>query len=188
MKVFDFDGTLYDGDSSVDFFLYCLKTHPNCIRALPQLGIGALHYLTKRSKLNGFKSDFFSFLRFLDDCNQVVHSFWSNNLVKLKDNVVSRMSKGDLIVSASPSFLLKEPADYLGAYLIATEINMDTGQVLGKNCKGEEKIIRCKQLEIEMPFEEAYSDSLSDLPLFEASRQGYLVKKDLIIPAKIAHL
>lgn len=188
MKAFDFDGTLYDGDSSIDFFLYCLKNHPICMRALPQLGVGALRYLAKQSTVEEFKSNFFFFIRFLDDSDQVVHSFWSNNLRKLKDNVVNRMSKGDLIISASPSFLLKEPAEYLGAHLIATEVDMDTGRVLNKNCKGDEKIARCKQLKIEMPFEEAYSDSLFDLPLFNASHQGYLVKKGKIIPAELVHL
>ena len=28
MNVFDFDGTIYNGDSSKDFFFYCLKHYP----------------------------------------------------------------------------------------------------------------------------------------------------------------
>ena len=28
MNVFDFDGTIYNGDSSKDFFFYCLKRYP----------------------------------------------------------------------------------------------------------------------------------------------------------------
>lgn len=36
MNVYDFDGTIYDGDSSVDFFLYALKRMPSLIRYAPR--------------------------------------------------------------------------------------------------------------------------------------------------------
>ena len=28
MNVYDFDGTIYDGDSTFDFYKYCMKKHP----------------------------------------------------------------------------------------------------------------------------------------------------------------
>ena len=34
MNVYDFDGTIYDGDSSVDFFRFCLKKY-KILRCLP---------------------------------------------------------------------------------------------------------------------------------------------------------
>lgn len=37
MRVFDFDGTIYDGESSVDFFLYSLRRHPKNLRLLPKV-------------------------------------------------------------------------------------------------------------------------------------------------------
>ena len=35
MNIYDFDGTLYDGDSTFDFILYSLKKHPSLLRFLP---------------------------------------------------------------------------------------------------------------------------------------------------------
>ena len=35
MTVYDFDNTIYDGESGVDLFLYCLKRDPALIRKLP---------------------------------------------------------------------------------------------------------------------------------------------------------
>ena len=35
MNVFDFDGTIYDGDSSIDFWLFCLKNDISLIRFFP---------------------------------------------------------------------------------------------------------------------------------------------------------
>lgn len=32
MNVYDFDNTIYDGESSVDFFMFCLKKRPKLIK------------------------------------------------------------------------------------------------------------------------------------------------------------
>ena len=42
MNVFDFDNTIYDGESAIDFFLYYLKKDPKLIRYLPSI-IVAMH-------------------------------------------------------------------------------------------------------------------------------------------------
>lgn len=39
-KVYDFDNTVYDGDSSIDFFLFSLKNHKSLIRFFPLQSIG----------------------------------------------------------------------------------------------------------------------------------------------------
>ena len=36
MNVYDFDGTIYDGDSTVDFFLHALKRNPSVLLHLPK--------------------------------------------------------------------------------------------------------------------------------------------------------
>ena len=36
IDVYDFDGTIYDGDSTVDFVFFCLRRHPGVIAGLPQ--------------------------------------------------------------------------------------------------------------------------------------------------------
>ena len=38
MNVYDFDGTIYDGDSSVDFWLYSIRKKPSVfLKCLPEL-------------------------------------------------------------------------------------------------------------------------------------------------------
>ena len=32
MNVYDFDNTLYDGESALDFYFFCLKRHPRLIK------------------------------------------------------------------------------------------------------------------------------------------------------------
>lgn len=178
MKAFDFDGTLYDGDSSVDFFVYCLRKQPRCLLALPQLTINTIRYLLRRCSLDELKSSFFYFTKFLQEPEEIIHSFWKNHSKKIKTNIAKHVDKGDLIISASPSFLLREPATKLGAYLVATEVDIGSGRLVSKNCKGAVKAERCIALNLDLPFEEVFSDSMSDMPLFRLSQVGHLVKKD----------
>ena len=35
IDVYDFDGTIYDGDSTVDFTRFCLRRHPAVLAGLP---------------------------------------------------------------------------------------------------------------------------------------------------------
>lgn len=37
IDVYDFDGTIYDGDSTVDFTRFCLRRHPGVLAGLPKL-------------------------------------------------------------------------------------------------------------------------------------------------------
>ena len=44
----DFDGTLYSGDSTMDFLKYSFRKYPVLVRFLPAMGIAALrHYGSK---------------------------------------------------------------------------------------------------------------------------------------------
>ena len=62
MNVFDFDGTIYDGDSSVDFWLFCLQKKPSLLRCFPRQLRGAVLYKFGRITKEEFKSRYFSFV------------------------------------------------------------------------------------------------------------------------------
>ncbi|MDE6357601.1 MAG: haloacid dehalogenase-like hydrolase, partial [Eubacteriales bacterium] len=82
----------------------------------------------------------------------------------------------DIIISASPEFLLKPICEKLGIkYLIASKVDKKTGKYEGLNCYGAEKVIRLNK---EMPnteIREFYSDSFSDEPLAELADKSYIV-------------
>ena len=42
VNIYDFDGTIYDGDSSIDFYLFCLRKNVSIIKFLPVFIIGLL--------------------------------------------------------------------------------------------------------------------------------------------------
>ena len=45
MNVYDFDETIYSGDSTRDFYFYSIKKNPSLLRFLPKQGWAFLKYM-----------------------------------------------------------------------------------------------------------------------------------------------
>lgn len=58
MNVYDFDGTIYNGDSTIDFFLYALKRKPSILLHIPKQAWGFILNKAGRIDKTRFK-DFF---------------------------------------------------------------------------------------------------------------------------------
>ena len=63
MNVYDFDGTIYRGDSTIDFYFFCLRKHPFIIRRFPSQMIGFIKYKLHRKSKKELKETFFIFFR-----------------------------------------------------------------------------------------------------------------------------
>lgn len=59
MNVYDFDGTIYNGDSTVDFYLYCLREHPGLAVYAFRQGIGVLRCVAGQIDTTSMKEQFF---------------------------------------------------------------------------------------------------------------------------------
>lgn len=180
MNVYDFDGTIYDGDSSIDFFKFCFKRNKKIILTFPALLFSLILYLLKIKEKEYFKSSFFRFVTQFDNIDSLVDEFWEKNDYKIKSFYRKNHKDSDIIISASPYFLLDCVAKKYKFKLIATDIDKKTGQLVSKNCYGTEKIKRLNELGI-FKINEFYSDSLSDNCLALIAKKPFMVKKDLII-------
>ena len=58
---------------------------------------------------------------------------------------------------------------------IATNYNVKTGKIYGKNCYGEAKVEEFERIYPKAKLEAFYSDSLSDLPMMKLAEKAYLV-------------
>lgn len=176
VNVFDFDYTIYDGDCSIDFFKYCLKKKPSIIRYLPYQMLHYILFILKLENRTEFKSRFFSYLKSMKVTESLLDNFWSGHKGKIKDWYRAIEKDDDIIISASPEFLLKPILnDLKTSKLIATRVNHISGGIIGKNCYGEEKVRRLNQEFTEIKIVKAFTDSLSDLPLLGIAEQPYLV-------------
>lgn len=179
MNIYDFDGTIYDGDSALDFWLYCIKRKPAVLKKLPQQISGFILYILRKTDKTGFKERFYSFLNELDNAQELVVSFWNDNENKIKRWYLEQKRDDDIIISASPQFLLKVVCDGVGIKnLIASRVDIKTGICEGKNCKGAEKVERLKAEFPNVKIDNFYSDTLSDEPLARLASKSYIVKGD----------
>ncbi len=185
MKIiaYDFDGTIYDGDSSVDFYKFCFKKQKSiCKYWIKQLWFFGLYILGLKTKTE-MKEVLFCFLKDFDHIEELIKEFWDKHYAKMKKWYLEKDHSNDIIISASPEFLLKVPCQRLKVKdLIASEVDMKSGKFLSSNCHGEEKVKRLKEKYPKIEVEEMYTDSHVDLPMIELSNQGFKVKKDTIVP------
>lgn len=179
--LYDFDKTIYDGDSSFDFFLYCLKVEPVIIIYIPKIIIAIGLYKLKIIKKTRMKEWIFSFIKRIKNVDNIVCKFWDNNSSKIKFFYKGRKHNNDIIISASPEFLLEPIAkEYIVKDLIATRMDKKTGNISGENCFGIEKVNRFLKKYNKSDIYEMYSDSYSDTPLLEIAKHAYIVKKEKI--------
>jgi len=178
MNIYDFDKTIYDGDSSIDFFLYSMKKNKIIAFQLPIIAIYMIAYKLKIIEKEKLKSKFFKFISYID-IEETLKEFWETHKNKIKEFYITNHKDTDIIISASPEFIIKPISELYGFKLIGTKVNLYTGELIDKNCHGEEKVKRLNKLGI-TECEEFYSDSYSDEPLALIAKHAYIVKKNVI--------
>ena len=180
MNAYDFDKTIYPSDSATHFWLFCLKRRPltivSVLRALSPLAAGLAGKLSRGE----VKQALYSCLRLIPDVRAEAAAFWDSHIDRIYPWYLARKRDDDLIISASPDFLIGEACRRLGVRHIATDMDLHTGRIRGENCRGEEKVRRFRREYGEETVEEFYSDSLSDRPMMDLAERGYLVKNGAV--------
>ena len=181
MDVYDFDGTLYMGDSTRDFVLWCIRRYPRVMLTLPRTGVAAiacfgLHAIDKTR----FKGVLYRFLNAVPDVESEVELFWQTH----EQNITGPCSArpGDLVISASPEFLLRDVCARRGLALIASPVDPHTGRTLGRNCSNDEKVVLFRKQYPDAEIDDFYSDSHDDDPLAGIAKRAFLVKDGALYP------
>ncbi len=180
IDVYDFDGTIYDGDSTVDFIKWCARRHPAMLRHAPAILLAAIRVAVKNIDLTRFKSILFSLMARDFSLEDEAAAFWASMNTRKNLGPWFFDTPRDVpivIASASPEFELKHAAKILGVdTLIGTRCNAATGELTGKNCKGAEKIERIREVFGEFEVRAMYTDDAkADAPLLAIAREKYIV-------------
>lgn len=180
IDVYDFDGTLFDGESTGAFWRYCLRRRPSLLRYLPEQLCGGLLFLLDTHAMTAAKAHFLCFLRGVD-AEALARDFWRDPRRLRRLAPWLRRAPGDIpfaIASASPAFLVAPAAERLGAdVLVATPADPRTGRIDGENCRGEEKIRRLRQALGEFSVRAMYTDDpVADAPLLAMAEERYRVR------------
>ena len=182
-RVYDFDKTIYDGDATVHFFLHCARRYPRI--ALDFLLGSCWHFLGMGLRLiekTRAKERFYRFLSFVPDMEAELLVFWASHAHRIKRWYLEAHRADNLIISASPAFLLEPICQKLHVELIASLVDPRTGQALGPNCHGEEKVRRMRTACPDIQVEAFYSDARSDAPLAKLADAAYFVRGTRLKP------
>lgn len=182
MNVYDFDKTIYDGDSTVNFYKYCICRSPKVLINLPRTVWYGTKFKLGLCEKTFFKEQFYRFLRYIDNPEQLLEQFWAKNECKIKGWYLKQKKSDDIIISASPEFLLHPICNKLGITMMASVVDIHTGAYTGVNCDGKEKVRRLYEAFPDAVIDDFYSDSHSDDPLAHIAEAAYMVAGNRISP------
>ena len=78
MNVYNFDGTIYDGDSSVDFCKFLIKEDHLVFKWMSRIVKASVQYIFMKIDMKTLKEQFFSFLNMIDGATYV-EQFWDEH-------------------------------------------------------------------------------------------------------------
>lgn len=189
MNAYDFDETVYAGECSIEFFLYCFRMDPSLIKFLP--GVIKAFFLYKREKITleqmlsdygKTMEDYFSShsLQF----EEAVVKFWDKHINRVKPFYMRQKKADDVIITASPDFLMKEVCRRLGVQnLICTRFDIKTGKI-EKPCFREAKTDCFLEKYPEGKIDEFYTDSMNDKFLMPFAEKVFIVRGNKITRVK----
>ena len=175
VNVYDFDGTIYPGNCTIEFAVWCMNRNPKLwFTYFPRVLKAFSQY--KRGKMPTYRFQYviFSFLTKVDDFDVQIERYWDKNEKKISAWYLAQKKPDDLIVSASPLCILEPIANRLGVNCVATEYDREFGVLLNNLMYATEK----SRYIIDQGFpmiDNFYSDSLSDTPLALCAEKAYLV-------------
>jgi phosphatidylglycerophosphatase C len=190
--VLDFDETVYQRDSMITFYLFCLQRNPLLALWLPVQAGGFILHSLRLISTKEYKNIFLLFLSFysLQRIHHLAGLFWKKEFPQRFNPALLKVMQESrypvVIITASPLIYFGPvKALFPGVIFIGTQLECPHGlyRITGENCKGAEKIVAFhRQLGSGAIIHSAYSDSLSDQPLFDAATFAYRVVRGAIIP------
>lgn len=184
MNVYDFDGTIYDGDSGVDFVKFMFRKKK--LLVLKYLFISLkyiIKYKAKKISFKEMKENLFAFVKEVDDLKSFTEEFAEIHKNNIKNYYIDSRKDDDLIISASLDFYLIPLCNKMSINnVICTKYDVKKGKIVGENCKGTEKVKRFdEKYGKNTVIENAYGDSKNDVPIIKRALNGYIIKGNEVI-------
>lgn len=174
MNGYDFDDTIFRGNSTRRFYFFCMLRLPYLVIMVPIILLAGILYAVRILKKNTFLFVLEWYVALVPRADRFAVKFWNKNMKRIKAWYLEQKRDDDVVISASPRFLVEEACKRLGIRCIAT--NLDThARLHGKHCYGAEKVVAYKEVFGDTPLATYYSDSHSDTPMFTFAQRGYFV-------------
>lgn len=188
MNVYDFDNTIYRGESGVDLFLGYLKKDPRLLRMFPMAVKCIYKYKTGKMSLDEVMDKYAgvveNFAQTIEDIESDVIDFWDKNSNKIKSFYLKQRQDDDIIISACLDVVLEEICRRLNIKnFVGSKTDLESRKLVDF-CFRENKVKVFKEKFPDAEIDNFYTDSLNDQPMIDLARNAYLVKGDRLIKIK----
>lgn len=185
MNVYDFDGTIYNGDSGVDFVKFMFRKKKMLVLKYLVFSLKyIIRYKLKKISFKEMKQNLFAFVKEVDDLKSFTEEFAEIHKNNIKDYYLRLRRDDDLVISASLDFYLIPLCNKMNINnVLCTKYDVENGMIIGENCKGDEKVRRFNEAYgNNAVIENAYGDSKNDVPIIKRALEGYIIKGNKIVP------
>ncbi len=184
MNVYDFDNTIYDGETLVDFISYYIKTDRRIWKYVPKLLYiyfkDTFHLFTVEQALNAYAGFLEGYYVKVDIIEEDVKKFWDKNESKIKPWYNKVRRDDDIIVSGTTDFILDEIMKRMGIKnYVGSSIDKKTGK-FERLCFLENKVKIFKEVFGDAHIDNFYTDSMNDKAMMDISDHVFFVTGDRI--------
>ncbi len=189
MNVYDFDNTIYDGESMFDLFLFYVKKKPSLIKMLPKVFGVLMRYkrglVSIDDMINTYAPMISDMSKGLVDMDKDPVEFWDSHMHNIKAFYKEIQKEDDLIITASPDFMIEEVCKRLGIKdFLTTKVNRETGKI-EMMCLKTNKVKAFFENYPDCEIDSFYTDSPeNDKPLMDIAKHAFIVKGKKITQVK----
>lgn len=182
MRAFDFDNTIYNGESVFDFFLFSIRYNPKVAKYIPVVVLNLFKYklgkITMDDLENAVKKYAYGYLHAFDNREEMVKTFWNKHIKKIKPWY--KPQENDIIITASLNLIMDELCERLGVKnCICSVVNRETLEVEYLNYRDNKRTTFIEQYK-DKDIDEFYTDNMVDKPMIDIAKKAYLVKGNKI--------
>ena len=189
MNVYDFDNTIYDGESCFDLFRFYARKDPKLLLLLPQV-LGAFGKykqgkVTAEAFLQAYAPLVEQKLREIEDIEGDMRVFWDAHMHKIKPLYAAMQREDDWIITAAPDFSMREVCARLGVrHYLASTMETETCRITHFNLR-QNKIQAFLQACPDGRIDRFFTDSpRNDAPLIKMAQSAFVVRGHRITQIK----
>ncbi len=181
MNVYDFDNTIYRGESVLDLFFYYVKKTPGILRYLPRVFYALYKYkrgrLTVEQALEDYAPYIEEYFAGIEDFESDVRDFWDKHMHKIKPFYKDLQREDDVLVTASPEVSMAEICRRLGIkHYVCSRMDPETGRIT-RLCMRSKKIPAFLEAFPDAHVDCFYTDSpKNDKPLIDLADRAFVVR------------
>lgn len=189
MNVYDFDNTIYRGESVLDLFFFYVKKTPWLLKYMPKVFYALFRYkqgkMTVEHALEKYAVFVEDYFKNIEDPAADAKEFWDSHMHKIKPFYKDLQKEDDVIVTASPEMNMREICARLGVrHCVGSVIDEKTGKVT-RLCMRSHKIPAFLEAFPDAHVENFYTDSpKNDAPLIDLADHAFVVKGEKITQVK----